>query len=170
MFRCTATPTHSRHWYPPSRGTTHTAQQEQQADSVVVSEPFQPSSDPPPLLLMLPPTPQRVTATKQEIELRPRTAITFTFRGASTAVGRLSESLYCESRVGKEKLTRQVFKVKRFLAGMLLPLLLLLLSHMNSCKTYRVRARTNKVLEPLLGKSKQKMKCKFVGEMLRFPT
>lgn len=46
----------------------------------------------------------------QEIELRPRTAITFAFRGSSPTVGRLSESLYCEAKVGKEKQTRQVFK------------------------------------------------------------
>lgn len=31
-------------------------------------------------------------------------------------VGRLSESLYCEARVGKEKITRQVFKVWRYVA------------------------------------------------------
>lgn len=50
--------------------------------------------------------------TLQEIELRPRTAITFTFRGSSAVVGPLSESLYCEARVGKEKHTRQVFQVR----------------------------------------------------------
>lgn len=50
------------------------------------------------------------TVSPQEIELRPRTAITFTFRGSSPGVGRLSESLCCEARVGKEKQTRQVFR------------------------------------------------------------
>ncbi len=52
------------------------------------------------------------TVSPQEIELRPRTAITFTFRGSSAAVGRLSESLCCEARVGKEKNTRQVFRTE----------------------------------------------------------
>lgn len=58
-------------------------------------------------------TPQAAfTVAPQEIELRPRTAITFTFRGTSPAIGRASESLYCEARVGKEKHTRQVFKTE----------------------------------------------------------
>ena len=52
------------------------------------------------------------TVSPPEIELRPRTAITFTFRGSSPVVGRLSESLCCEARVGKEKQTRQVFRTE----------------------------------------------------------
>lgn len=52
------------------------------------------------------------TVAPQEIELRPRTAITFTFRGSSSAAGRASESLCCEARVGKEKSARQVFKTE----------------------------------------------------------
>lgn len=62
------------------------------------------------------------TVSPQEIELRPRTAITFTFRGSSPVVGRLSETLFCEARVGKEKQTRQVFRTEAT-AGFVAPLL-----------------------------------------------
>lgn len=65
----------------------------------------------PPALVKLPSPSPFARRYLKEIELRPRTAITFTFRGSNSTVGRLSESLCCETRVGKEKQTRQVFKV-----------------------------------------------------------
>ena len=38
------------------------------------------------------------TVTPEEIELRPRTAVTFTFRGFSAKKGSVQEKLVCESR------------------------------------------------------------------------
>ena len=45
-----------------------------------------------------------------EVELRPRTACTFTFRGYTTRNGTVQETLVCESRVGKEKAAKVVYK------------------------------------------------------------
>ncbi|CAM9191035.1 unnamed protein product, partial [Phaeothamnion confervicola] len=52
------------------------------------------------------------TVSPEEIELRPRTAITFTFRGQRAAVGRAIEAFACESRVGKDKAARVVFRTE----------------------------------------------------------
>ncbi|CAM9551896.1 unnamed protein product [Chrysoparadoxa australica] len=49
------------------------------------------------------------TVSPEEVELRPRTAITFTFKGSSTALGSIMEAMVCEIRVGKEKVVRPVF-------------------------------------------------------------
>ena len=49
------------------------------------------------------------TVTPEEIELRPRTAVTFTFRGFSAKKGSVQEKLVCESRVGKDKNAKPVF-------------------------------------------------------------
>jgi len=45
-----------------------------------------------------------------EVELRPRTAVTFTFRGYSMKSGYINENLICEAKVGKEKNSKVVFK------------------------------------------------------------
>jgi hydrocephalus-inducing protein len=51
------------------------------------------------------------TVTPVEIELRPRTAVTFTFRGTSAVCGTITETLVCQALVGKEKTPpKQVFK------------------------------------------------------------
>jgi len=52
------------------------------------------------------------SVTPEEIELRPRTAIVFTFRGYITACGPISEMLVCESRMGKDKLSKPVFETE----------------------------------------------------------
>jgi hypothetical protein len=46
----------------------------------------------------------------EEVELRPRTAITFTFRGYSTSKGERTEDLICESRTGKDPKAIPCFK------------------------------------------------------------
>ena len=45
-----------------------------------------------------------------EIELRPRTAAIFTFRGYAPKVGQVEELLVCETKVQKEKNSRTVFR------------------------------------------------------------
>ncbi|KAJ1445550.1 hypothetical protein M885DRAFT_473458 [Pelagophyceae sp. CCMP2097] len=45
----------------------------------------------------------------EEVELRPRTAAIFTFRGFSTAKGGVDERMVCEARVHKEKVSKPVF-------------------------------------------------------------
>jgi hydrocephalus-inducing protein len=53
------------------------------------------------------------TVTPVEIELRPRTAVTFTFRGSSAVCGTITETLVCQALVGKEKTPpKQVFKTE----------------------------------------------------------
>ena len=48
----------------------------------------------------------------EEAELRPRTAMTFTFHGLSARCGAISEQLVCESKVGKEKGAKAVFRTQ----------------------------------------------------------
>lgn len=43
------------------------------------------------------------------IELKPRTACVFVFKGLSTTAGLIQEDLVCETRVGKEKVSRVAF-------------------------------------------------------------
>ncbi|KAH8070819.1 hypothetical protein JL721_4732 [Aureococcus anophagefferens] len=49
------------------------------------------------------------TVVPEEVELRPRTAAIFTFRGYSTHKGLLEEKMVCETRVHKEKQSKPVF-------------------------------------------------------------
>ncbi|CAM9222413.1 unnamed protein product, partial [Heterosigma akashiwo] len=52
------------------------------------------------------------TVTPEEVELRPRTAIVFTFRGFVAQPGAASEVLVCESKVGKDKQAKVVFETE----------------------------------------------------------
>ena len=48
------------------------------------------------------------TVAPAEIILRPRTAVTFIFKGSCTTIGRIEEVFILDSRVGKERSTKQI--------------------------------------------------------------